>query len=124
MLREFYDFIAKKINSYFQTASSEGTLLRGETFCLKLDSEEMVENVATALEELVDAENNRGSFSYGNIYETFTIKLMNDEIIIAPQINGMTSDFLCATLRNAANSAHKPILMISAAPIDSAISGF
>ena len=45
MLKEFYDFIAKKINSYFQTASSEETLLRGETFCLKLDTEEMVHRI-------------------------------------------------------------------------------
>ena len=30
MLNEFYDFIAKKINSYFQTAASEGALLKGE----------------------------------------------------------------------------------------------
>ena len=42
MLKEFYNFIAKKINSFFQTASSEGTLLKGESFCLKLDNENMV----------------------------------------------------------------------------------
>lgn len=127
MLREFYDFIAHKINTYFQSASSDGALLQGETFCLKLDTEDMVEKVSVALEDLVKQEGNLGKFSYscanGSLYETFTIKLMNDEVIIAPQINGMTSDFLCATLRNAANSAHKPILMISSSPIDSAISG-
>ena len=126
MLREFYDFIAKRINSYFQSASSEGMLLRGETFCLKLDTEEMVVHVADVLKELVQAEGNLGEFKYisanGTEYTTYTIKLMNDELIIAPQIN-MTSDFLCATLRNAANSAQKPILMISSSPIDSAISG-
>ena len=127
MLKEFYDFIAKKINSYFQTASSEETLLRGETFCLKLDTEEMVVNVADALKALVQTEGNLGEFVLPCVnaedYKTFTIKLMNDEVIIAPQINGMTSDFLCATLRNAANLVQKPILMISSSPIDSAISG-
>jgi len=127
MLKEFYDFIAKKINSYFQTASSEETLLRGETFCLKLDTEEMVVNVAEALKVLVQTEGNLGEFVLPCVnaedYKTFTIKLMNDEVIIAPQINGMTSDFLCATLRNAANLVQKPILMISSSPIDSAISG-
>lgn len=127
MLREFYDFIAKKINSYFQRVSSEETLLYGETFCLKLDSEDMVVNVADALKTLVQAEGNLGEFTLpctnAKDYTTFTIKLMNDEVIIAPQINGMTSDFLCATLRNAANSVRKPILMISSSPIDSAISG-
>ena len=113
MLKEFYDFIAKKINSYFQTASSEETLLRGETFCLKLDTEEMVVNVADALKALVLTEGNLGEFVLPCVnaedYKTFTIKLMNDEVIIAPQINGMTSDFLCATLRNAANLVQKPI---------------
>ncbi len=126
MLKEFYEFIAKRINSYFQAASSEGLLLKGETFCLKLDTEEMVVNVADVLKDLVQIEGNLGEFQYistnGTKYKTYTIKLMNDELIIAPQIN-MTSDFLCATLRNAANSAQKPILMISSAPIDSAISG-
>ena len=127
MLKEFYDFIANKINNYFQTVSSEDELLCGETFCLKLDTEEMVVNVANALEELVKSEGNMGEFilpcANGDKYKTFTIKLMNNEVIIAPQINGMTSDFLCATLRNAANSTQKPILMISSELIDSAISG-
>ena len=85
MLREFYDFIANKINSYFQAAASEGSLLKGETFCLKLDTEEMVVNVADALRELVEKEGNIGEFSYicknGKEYHTYTIKLVNDEII-------------------------------------------
>ena len=127
MLREFYEFIAKRINSYFQMVSSEDSLLQGETFCLKLDTEEMVVRVANVLEELVQSEGNLGNFTLpcanGSEYKTYTIKLMKDEVIIAPQINGMTSDFLCATLRNAANSAKKPILMITSMPIDSAISG-
>lgn len=56
-------------------------------------------------------------------YKTYTLKLIDDEVIIAAQINGMTNDFLCATLRNAANEQQKPLLMISANPIDSAKSG-
>lgn len=51
------------------------------------------------------------------------IKVVNDEVIVAAQINGMTNDFLCATLRNAANEIGKPLLMISSNPIDSAKSG-
>lgn len=30
MLNEFYEFIAKKVNSFFQKAASDGTLLKGE----------------------------------------------------------------------------------------------
>lgn len=49
MLNEFYDFIAKKIYSFYQTEASEGTLLKGESFCLKLDDEDMVVEVTKAL---------------------------------------------------------------------------
>ena len=127
MLNEFYDFIAKKINAYFQTTSAEGKLLTGETFCLKLDTEDMISNVSKALHEIAMAKGICGDFTLscenGEIYRTYTLKLGDSEVIIAPQINGMTNDFLCATLRNEANSAQMPILMISANPIDSAISG-
>ncbi len=127
MLNEFYDFIAKKIDSFFQTAASEGTLLKGESFCLKLDDEEMVIKVTEALKSLAICRQSIGQYDYqcldGSIYSTYTLRLIDDEVIIASQIDGMTNDFLCATLRNAANAAQKPLLMISANPIDSAKSG-
>ena len=123
MLNEFYDFIAKKIYTYFQTSASEGTLLNGESFCLKLDNDEMVVKVFNALEKQAEEYNAKGEYVYNVEYKTFTLKVLNDEIIVAAQTDGMTSDFLCATLRNAANEAHKPLLMISANPIDSAKSG-
>ena len=124
MLNEFYDFIAKKINSFFQTAAADGTLLKGESFCLKLDDEEMVTEVANALEVLADNNQSKGIYTFqcgdGTVYQTYTLKVLDDEVIIAAQINGMTNDFLCATLRNAANEEQKPLLMISSNPIDSA----
>lgn len=127
MLREFYEFIAKKINSYFQMAASEGTLLKGESFCLKLDDENMVLRVSGALKELLVQNNTLGKYKYqcgdGSIYETYTLRVIDDEVIIAAQVDGMTNDFLCATLRNAANEEQKPLLMISSNLIDSAISG-
>ena len=52
MLNEFYDFIAKKIYSFYQTEASEGTLLKGESFCLKLDDEDMVVEVTKAFSGL------------------------------------------------------------------------
>ncbi|WFR58131.1 DUF87 domain-containing protein [Anaerocolumna sp. AGMB13025] len=127
MLNEFYDFIAKKINSYFQTAASEGTLLKGESFCLKLDNDDMVIKVTEALKDLATSNQSIGKYEYlcgdESIYKTYTLKVIDDEVIIASQINGMTNDFLCATLRNAANNEQKPLLMISSNPIDSAKSG-
>ena len=127
MLKEFYDFIAKRIYSYFFELSFEGALQKGESFCLKLDDFDTVEEVSDAIKELATKENNCGKFEYqcmdGSIYRTFTLQVYNTEIIIAAQINNMTNDFLCATLRNAANVAGKPLLMISSNPIDSAKSG-
>lgn len=127
MLNEFYDFIAKRINRFFQTAASEGKLLKGESFCLKLDNEEMVFEVTEALRALAESSQLIGKYNYscsdGTVYRTFTLKLIEDEVIIAAQVNGMTNDFLCATLRNAANEENKPLLMISHNPIDSAKSG-
>ena len=127
MLNEFYDFIAKKINSFFQTAASEGALLKGESFCLKLDDEDMVVKVSNALRTLAESNSSLGEFSYfcrdGYEYKTFTLKVLDDEVIIAAQIDGMTNDFLCATLRNVANEKQIPLLMISANLIDSAKSG-
>ena len=127
MLNEFYDFIAKKIYGFFQSAASEGVLLKGESFCLKLDDEEMVKQVYEALKNLATNNNSIGDYHYnckdGSIYNTFTLKVLNDEVIIAAQIDGMTNDFLCATLRNAANEKNVPLLMISSNPIDSAKSG-
>lgn len=83
--------------------------------------------MADALKDLAIKENNCGVYEYncmdGSIYRTFTLQVVDDEIIIAAQVDGMTNDFLCATLRNAANDEGKPLLMISANPIDSAKSG-
>lgn len=64
MLNEFYDFIAKKINSFFQAAAADGTLLKGESFCLKLDNEEMVTEVANALEELATSNQSKGEYVF------------------------------------------------------------
>ena len=123
MLNEFYNFIAKKVYSFFQTSALEGTLLKGESFCFKLDNDEMVIKVTQALEKHAEENNAKGEYVHSSGYKTFTIKVENDEVIVGSQINGITDDFLGATLRNAANNARKPLLMISSNPIDSAKSG-
>lgn len=127
MLKEFYDFIAKRINRYFLEISAEGALQKGESFYLKLDDLDTVQKVADAIKDLATKGDNCGEYEYqcmdGSVYRTFTLKVIDNEIIIAAQINNMTNDFLCATLRNAANVVGKPLLMISSNPIDSAKSG-
>ena len=59
----------------------------------------------------------------GSTYSTFTIRVKDNEVIVAAQDPNMTSDFLGASLRNAANEQKKPLLMVTARPIDSALSG-
>lgn len=127
MLNEFYDFISKRIFSYFQIQSDQGTLQPAESFCLKLDDDEMVKKVSTSLYALLQKNNSMGTYELecmdGSIYKTITLIAKNIEVIIAVQNSEMTSDFLGATLRNAANEERKPLLMITANPIDSALSG-
>lgn len=127
MLKEFYDFIAKKINEYFQSVSKSGLLSKGETFCLKLDDNDMVEQVYNSLRNLLIEQEITGEFCYQSPdkcwYETYTLKCERREIVIAAQTDGMSIEFLCANLRNAANEGNKPILLITSNPIDSALSG-
>ena len=127
MLREFYSFIAKKINAYFQMSSNSGLLHLGDTLSLKLDDDDMVRKVYEALWQYLKENGTIGTFEYecsdGSRYDTYTLKCVDIEVIIAAQVGGMSKEFLCANLRNAANEAYKPILLISSDPIDSAVSG-
>lgn len=122
MLNEFYDYIAKNTLRFFQDRAA--TMRPGERYCLKLDTEEMVIGVDRALKKITSLNSIQGSFDYGEVYSTFTIKLSVDtEIVVASKINGMTNDFL-ATLRNAElTSKHFPILMITHSAIDTITSG-
>ena len=122
MLNEFYKYIANNTISFFQSRSS--VIRPGERYCLRLDTEEMVEGVDLALRAKTTTDGIQGQFQHGDVYSTFTIKLSADlEVVIASKINGMTDDFL-ATLRNAELTAkHFPILMITHSPIDTITSG-
>lgn len=122
MLNEFYNYIAKNTLSFFQNRAA--TMRPGERYCLKLDTEEMVKGVDCALKNITAINDIQGSYEYGDVYSTFTIKLSIDmEIVVASKINGMTDDFL-ATLRNAELTAkHFPILMITHSAIDTITSG-
>jgi len=66
MLKEFYDFIAKEINRYFQAISSQGILQESESFCLKLDNDEMVEKVTDSLKSLAKENNILGEYTKCN----------------------------------------------------------
>ena len=127
MLNEFYKFLANRIFQFFQIQSSNGLLRAADSFCLKLDDDEMVQNVQSALESILEENNAKGLYEYhcmdGSIFRTSTMRTNSLDVIIAAQNQGMTSDFLGATLRNAANEDKKPLLMITSNPIDSALSG-
>ncbi len=122
MLNEFYKYIANNTIGFFQEKA--GIIRPGERYCLRLDTAEMVEGVDEAIRERTATDQIQGFFKYGNVYETFTIRLSADmEVVVAAKINGMTDDFL-ATLRNATlTDKHFPILMITHSPIDTITSG-
>lgn len=121
MLNEFYKYIANNTVSFFQ---SRQAIRPGERYCLRLDTEEMVAGVDQALRAKTLIDGIQGNYQYGEVYDTFTIKLSASvEVVVASRINGMTDDFL-ATLRNAElTEKHFPILMITHSPIDTITSG-
>lgn len=122
MLNEFYKYIANNTVSFFQ--SRQAIIRPGERYCLRLDTEEMVAGVDQALRAKTSIDGIQGNYQYGEVYDTFTIKLSASvEVVVASRINGMTDDFL-ATLRNAElTEKHFPILMITHSPIDTITSG-
>ena len=99
MLNEFYKYIANNTIGFFQ--SHQSAIRPGERYCLRLDTEEMVASVDQALRQKALVDGIQGNYQYGDVYNTFTIKLSaSTEVVVASKINGMTDDFL-ATLRNA-----------------------
>lgn len=128
MYEEFYNFIADTIIEYFMNLVKSDELLAAESFSLKLDDEEMVCGVDKAIKEKIIAKKIDKLTDIhcllGDVYKATTIALSeNVDLIVASQTNGMSNDFLCATLRNGAKEVSKPILMISSSLIDSAVSG-
>ena len=122
MLNEFYNYIANNTLCFFQ---SKGDVLQsGERYCLKLDTEEMVVGVDDALRNVTSQNNIQGSYSYGDVYSTFTLKISeNMQVVVAAKRDGMTDDFL-ATLRNAELTENRfPILIITHSAIDTITSG-
>ena len=116
MSEKFYDYIAKRIVSYFEQECDN--LHDGDRFCFKLDNEELVVKVNGALAKITREREIQGSFSYRDSYQTFTLKLKDKEVVVAAQVDRMTNDFF-ATLRNIPTTINKnPILMITYAPID------
>ena len=116
MSKEFFNYIATRIIGYFEQECDN--LHDGDRFCFKLDNSQLVQDVYMALNAITEEKDIQGTFKYQDTYHTFTIKLMNTEVIVAAQVDGMTDDFF-ATLRNIPLSVNKnPFLMITCAPID------
>ena len=84
----------------------------------------MVVGVDDALRNVTSQNNIQGSYSYGDVYSTFTLKISeNMQVVVAAKRDGMTDDFL-ATLRNAELTENRfPILMITHSAIDTITSG-
>lgn len=122
MLNEFYNYIASNIISFFQ--SKIEILRAGERYCLRLENVEMVEGIDCALRNQTKKDHIQGTFEYGDVYSTFTIRISPImEVVVASKIDGMTDEFL-ATLRNAElTENHFPILMITHSAIDTITSG-
>jgi len=113
MSKEFYNYIAQHIISFFKKIDE--SMHSGERYFLKLDNQSMVNSLNEALYDLIGTSAIRGVWVYKpGIYDTYTLKLNHAEIAIISKAEDMTEDFL-ATLRNAKTT----MLMITSAPIDS-----
>lgn len=120
MSKEFFNYIATRIISYFEQECDN--LHAGDRFCFKLDNSELVENVYAALKAITREKEIQGTFEHQNTYRTFTIKLKNTEVIVAAQVDGMTDGFF-AKLRNIPLSTNQnPFLMITCTPKDTILS--
>ena len=85
MYEEFYNYIATRIIGYFEQECDN--IHDGDRFCFRLDNEELVKKVNEALFDITHKKDLQGTFSYQNIYHTFTLKLASKEIVIAAQVD-------------------------------------
>ena len=122
--KEFYNYISEKIINYFLL--NEKPIQNGSRFCLKLDTQEMVDDLDEHLSRMINEKYShiKGDFGYKHprtgeeVYSTYTLKANGVEIAIVPKKENMKEDFL-ATLRN----TKQTMIMITAAPIDSISKG-
>ncbi|WP_176461634.1 DNA phosphorothioation-dependent restriction protein DptH [Anaeromicrobium sediminis] len=96
MLREFYNYLSKKVNEYFNNVDIKS----GDKFNIEFEKEEYVQN----LYEEIRKENNVEEFEYkvnegSKPYKTYTIQSGDVKIIVAATTDNITVDFL-TTLRN------------------------
>ena len=78
MYKEFFNYIATRIISYFEQECDN--LHDGDRFCFKLDNRDLVEQVNVALKNITQEKEIQGDFFYQETYHTFTVKLANKEI--------------------------------------------
>lgn len=122
MSNGFYDYIANNTISFFR--DKRFSLRSGERFCLKLDSDEMVSGVESALREKTCSQGIQGKYSFGDVYDTFTIKISDDiEVVIAAECNDMTENFLAKLRNTKLTEKGFPILILTHSSLDTIISG-
>ena len=122
MLSEFYDYIAKTIVSFFQSLYK--SIGPGERYCLKVDTDEMVEGVYESLQKYTADQGIQGEFSFRDVYETFTIFISDGvEVVVAAKLKDIQVDFLATLRNNTLTEKHFPILMITCSTLDTLTSG-
>lgn len=122
MLNGFYNYIARITVNFF--LSNRETIRPGERYCLRLDTEDMVNAVNDALQDYVRRQGIEGTYIYPPNYETFTVRLTNDlELVVAAKINGMTDGFLVKLRNTQLTDKRFPILIVAHDPNDSITSG-
>lgn len=99
MSTEFYKAVAKRLVTFFESQN----LRRGTRYWLRLDNQEMIAGIDSALQKQLDGTGKKGIYTYKNdsgevAYDTYSFDLPT-KIVFAVQDENMEPDFL-ATLRN------------------------
>ena len=121
MLKEFYDYLAKRLLDYF----SDVAVSHGDKLIINLDTVEEVKHLYNAIDQLLCEEDNRIIYQQmdDEIFETISFKTKDDiQLVIIPELD-ITNAYMTRLRNTIFEQCHKAaILIISNNPIDS-ISG-
>lgn len=125
MSKEFYDYLAQKVVSFFNNLEIKS----GDRFDIQFEKESEVLELYNAIERYSAYDTFRYSASkFSDEYKTISIKSGTLNVIIAASINGVQPDFL-TRLRNEVSSesnemfANTAILFVHNTTLDSIVNG-
>lgn len=94
MSNQYYNYLAKLVNNYLQE-----NIVAGDRFFLRFEREEEIKDMIDAIREMDNSRKFLLPLKDGSTYETISLEIKGQKLVIASTIDGVTPDFL-VTLRN------------------------